>query len=101
MAVAYLNAYFPIFAKLNLGLRVNLFTLKRFGVWNRANLDSLENISSAFVLICGHLNFRRVKIIHTYISCWYTNSLISFRYFFNQMVIKIEFAIQNHTKMFM
>ena len=58
MAVVDLNVYFFIIAKLNLGLRVNLFTLKRFGVWIRVNLDSLENISSAlFVLIFDHLKF--------------------------------------------
>ena len=66
MAVVNLNVSFSIFAKLNLGLCVNLFTLKRFSVWIRVNLDSL---SSAFALICDHLNFRRIEIIHTYISC--------------------------------
>ena len=68
MAVVDLNVYFSIFAKLTLGLRVNLFTLKRFGVRIRVNLDSLENLSSAFALICDPQNLRHVKIIHAYFS---------------------------------
>ena len=64
MAVVDLNVSFSIFAKLNLGLRINLFVLKHFCVCIRVNLDSLENISYAFVLTCDQLNLCRVKIIH-------------------------------------
>ena len=67
MAVVDLYVYFSIFAKLNLGLRVNLLTLKHFGVWIRVNLDSLENLSSAFALICGYLNLGGVYIQVKYI----------------------------------
>ena len=64
MAVVDLNVYFSIFAKLNLGFHVNLFTLKRFGVWIHVNLDSFENLSSTFALICDNQNLRRFKILH-------------------------------------
>ena len=52
-----------------MGLRINLFTLKHFDVWIHVNLESLENVSSAFALICDHLNLHRIKPIHAYISC--------------------------------